>query len=134
MDTNNSSGAQSILGGAVALLALAFIGHGLLLFGAQVLYWLQTKEWVSVSLIHFFVLHDYINWKGVYPMMFTPRAGEKPGEFVIWLLYPQSWLGVHAVVRWLLEALPLSMTSFGMGFLIATGVPDYMHKQNDKAP
>lgn len=84
------SGIFYLAGILLVLLSLAMISY-------QVFLYLYNGGWTSVQLRVF--------------LQYTPY------QFYAWVLNPDSWLGLHKVVTWLLP-LPLALVSFITGYLL----------------
>jgi hypothetical protein len=81
-----------------AIVCLFFIGYGILLFGSQILHFLQQGNWEEHSLLTF--------------------ALKSHNKLARWLISPESWFGLHQILYWILDFIPLALTSFGIGFFI----------------
>jgi hypothetical protein len=86
---------RRFLGGLIVLIGLLVALAGLGVLGLQIYGYLKIGEWKSVSLL-------------------SVAAPQLP-----WLNNPQSWLGLHAIVRNVLDIMPLSLALVLVGWLIA---------------
>ena len=86
---------RRFLGGLIVLIGLLVALAGLGVLGLQIYGYLKIGEWKSVSLL-------------------SVAAPQLP-----WLNNPQSWLGLHAIVRDVLDIMPLSLALVLVGWLIA---------------
>ncbi|MCP4299456.1 MAG: hypothetical protein GY783_02620 [Gammaproteobacteria bacterium] len=87
--------AKRILSGIVVLAGGLFVLAGLGVLGLQVFGYLKVGEWRPVSLL------------GV------------ASPYIPWLNNPQSWFGLHDIVRNALGIMPLSLALILVGWLIA---------------
>ena len=71
---------------------LSFLtGIGVIAF--QILAWLLNGQWIKFSLLILFAF--------LFPELILRNS---------WLNNPQSWIGLHKVIVWILEMVPLSGT------------------------
>lgn len=96
---------SKVMGSVFLLLALI----GVCFFGWQVVHYLKTGYWTAISIIR---LLD------VFP---------SGNSFVSWVQYPQSWFGLHKIIRWIFDVVPLSL------FLVAVGTAISVYFFNDAA-
>lgn len=75
-------------------LGICLIVFGIVIMGAQVLEYLRTGSWESVSLMD------------VISSTKTAR----------WLHDPKSWVGLAQILRWVFEFVPLSLFVIGIGW------------------
>lgn len=88
---------------------------GLAIFGFQIWFWLTTGHWYEVPLSYLFYLIG-------------------PENLVAWLREPHSWVGLHMIVDWILDAFPLPFTLVLSGWIVAEwldGLINDMQRQNN---
>lgn len=91
-------------GAAVAVFSFSFMGYGIWLFLDQILTFLQQGYWEGHSLLSFFI-DGRTNLSG-------------------WLRNPESWFGLHKIMTWILDFLPLSLVSFSLGVFVLVATSD----------
>lgn len=82
------------------LVCLVFIGSGFFIIGEQIYNWLKTGVWNEFPLINEVALLSQDN------------------IFVSWMNNPESWHGLHEIVVWILEIVPLSLFSICLGWVL----------------
>ena len=77
-------------------LSIYIMFSSILILGYQIYAWLKSGTWFSLNL---FLAVPYL-----------------PKSISDWILYPDSWIGVHKVVVYVLEETPISFAVFLLGF------------------
>lgn len=90
-----------------------------LIVGYQIVYWLRTEVWISCSLFELLFPEAIPD----SPASLIPH-GKGMGKFALWLVYPDSWLGLHRIVRPLLEWTPFVVFLLIPIATIANELPD----------
>jgi hypothetical protein len=93
----------------LAILGVVFVLWGVALMVMQLLYWLKTGGWPSISALNLFLPLGSENVRVMrlepYDLMPTVWVGAWH-----WLQYPSDWFGVNKLVLSVLTLLPLSLT------------------------
>ncbi len=97
----------SILG-PLYLVGIGFVLSGTGLFGFQVYYYLKHGIWKAYSLT-WLVLEIGRN--------FEPKINS-------WLIQPSNWIGMHKILIFILNLVPLSLFALISGIIIAINIPD----------
>ncbi len=82
------------------LVCLVLIGCGFFIIGEQIYNWLKTNVWNELPLINEVALLPQDN------------------IFVSWINNPESWHGLHKIIVWILEIIPLSLFTIYLGWLL----------------
>jgi hypothetical protein len=89
---------------------------GLCLFGLRVFYWLKSGGWPSIQVGNLFAHADH----GSRLIRIEPYD-LVPGLLVNswpWLQHPREWIGVHKVVSFVVEFVPLALALIFGGFAL----------------
>lgn len=116
--------------------ALGLLGGYLIV--AQVVLWMKSGQWIEMPLLYLFINPWPEISSKVYLLEIAPEVGMFSNPFVIlgveqlvvptdgrywetyryfgtfseWLTAPQSWLGLHKIVRGIFELVPISLCCF----------------------
>lgn len=96
------------LAAALDIIWLGLAWWGVMIFGFQIIWWLQEDAWRAAPLLS----------------LFAEQVGKQPsmvptGVFHSdWLANPANWVGLHRIVYGILDFLPLSVSLYGAAFAI----------------
>lgn len=88
--------AQAIRGVGLLLL-VACVLWGIYILGTQVYFFLQTNIWHSIGTLQYF--GNVLGWE--------------------WGMYPNSWLGLHALVDWVNAGVAIALAGCVAGLALA---------------
>ncbi len=86
-----------LLSNSFSLGGFLFIAAGVCIITAQVFLYLYKGEW-----------HEY-------PILLIAKY--VPEQIYSWILYPESWIGLHGIIYWFLD-IPVSWLCFLLGYLL----------------
>lgn len=128
---------------------------------AQAILWMKTDVWIEMPLLYFFIdawseiqekaplreIYKEVGWLsnpfvvlGVDELVFPPHGQYWElytyfGVFSGWLSHPQSWLGLHKIVYWFFDKMPISVVCIILAMMFTGGASaceDSLQEQIDR--
>ena len=116
--------------------ALGFVGSYIIL--AQIILWMRSGYWIEMPLLYFLIDPWPVITSTVPLAEIAPNLGMLSNPFIVlgverliaptgglywetykyfgvlseWMSQPQSWLGLHKLIYWILEFIPISLSCF----------------------
>ncbi len=123
-----------LLGILISLVGGLTIIFGIFLFGYQVYFWLRTATWANLPISYLFIKPSVI-YSSPSPLDLAPAWFHNTW---LWLESPSDWHGIHRVVKFFFDLIPLSlvwvvvgMFPFGWGLTLIVKNNEALKKHNE---